>query len=155
MHDNCLSVINGTQHEVLENILHETTILAHLTEDKLCPDSIVMLYGCFQSNINYYLVMEDGGQSLFDLVQRAYKFMQCNKLDVDEWLKVCKLLFKQMVECIEYIHSKNIAHFDISLENWLINDIAIKLVEDEGGNEKIRFCVEGNAIQCKLCDFGM
>ena len=29
--------------------------------------------------------------------------------------KMCKLLFKQMIECIEYIHSKNVS-FDISLK---------------------------------------
>ena len=116
LHDNNITIINGNQHQVLENILHETMISAHLTEDKLCPDSIVKFYDCFQSNINYYVVMEDGGKSLFDFVQKAYKLIQSNTLDIDEWLKVCKVLFKQMIECIEYIHSKGIVHFDISLE---------------------------------------
>ena len=60
--------------------------------------------------------MEDGGQSLLLFVQKAYKMIERNKLDIAEWLKVCHLLFKQMIECIEYIHSKNISHFDISLE---------------------------------------
>lgn len=116
LHYNNLSIIDGNQHQVLEDILYESTILSHLTEDKLCPDSIVKFYDCFQSDINYYVVMEDGGQSLLVFVQKAYKMLQRNKLDISEWLKVCRLLFKQMIECIEYIHSKNIAHFDISLE---------------------------------------
>lgn len=126
-----------------------------MTEDELCPDSIVKFYGCFQSNSNYYVVMQDGNTSLFDFVQRAYQFMRFNKLDFDEWLNICTILFKQMIQCIEYIHSKNIAHFDISLENMLINDIDIELIQDEDGNEKIRFCAKKNSIQCKLCDFGM
>ena len=103
--------------------------------------------------------MEDGGKSLLDFVMRAYKMMEANKLEIDQWLKMCKLLFKQMIEAIEFIHSKQVSHFDISLENFLVNDIDIKLIQNEydKSDEKIVFCFdkEGSRIQCKLCDFGL
>ena len=155
LHDKKVSIIDGNEHQVLENIMFETAILAHLTEDRLCPNSIIKFYDCFQSDVNYYVVMEDGGQSLFSMVLNVHKFIRYNKLDIDEWLKVCKIIFKQMIECIEYIHSKDIAHFDISLENWLINDIDIELIRDKNGNEKFRFYLEQSKIQCKICDFGL
>lgn len=155
MHEKKVSIIDGNKYQVQENVLFETAILAHLTEDKACPNSIAKFLDCFQSNINYYVVMEDGGQSLFECTLNVHKFIRCNNLDISEWLKVCKILFKQIIECIEYIHSKGIAHFDISLENLLINDIDIELIPDKDGNEKIQFCFEQTPVQCKLCDFGM
>ena len=94
--------------------------------------------------------MEDGGQSLFDFVKRAHKCIKVRKLDISQWIKMCKFIFKQMVQCLEYIHSKNVSHFDISLENYLINDVKINVIEDD----KFEFCFDEN-IQCKLCDFGL
>ena len=94
--------------------------------------------------------MEDGGQSLLHFVQRAHKCIKAQKLDISQWIKMCKIIFKQMVESIDYIHSKNVAHFDISLENFLINDVKINVIQDD----KLQFCFD-DKIQCKLCDFGL
>ena len=69
--------------------------------------------------------MEDGGFCLFDFVVKMHKFIEINKLDTSELQSVAKIIFRQMIEAIEYIHSKNIAHMDISLENWLINDLGL------------------------------
>ena len=65
--------------------------------------------------------MEDGGSTLFDFVESAHKLIRANQIDIAHWKKVVRVIFKQMVKAIAYIHSLNIAHFDISLENWLIN----------------------------------
>ena len=56
-----------------------------------------------------------------------------------------------MIECIEYIHSKGVCHYDISLENWLINDIPVKVNSTSNGST-VTFCCD--EIQVKLCDFG-
>ena len=54
---------------------------------------------------------------------------------MSEWHKVCKAIFKQMIESIEYIHSKNICHFDISLENLVINDCQVQRSENPRNNK--------------------
>ena len=58
-----------------------------------------------------------------------------------------------MIECIEFIHSKNVCHFDISLENWLINDVQIIETFQPDGSSKIAFV--SDKIQIKLIDFGL
>eukprot|EP00488_Nonionellina_sp_1-RS-2012_P002384 TRINITY_DN4550_c0_g1_i1.p1 TRINITY_DN4550_c0_g1~~TRINITY_DN4550_c0_g1_i1.p1 ORF type:complete len:179 (-),score=46.02 TRINITY_DN4550_c0_g1_i1:454-990(-) len=58
-----------------------------------------------------------------------------------------------MIECIDYIHSKNVAHFDISLENWLINDVEVDVHRTANGKESVQFVLDN--IQVKLCDFGL
>ena len=96
--------------------------------------------------------MEDGGdQSLFEFVFNAHNLIQKGYLELTEWHKVVKIIFKQMIECIKYIHSKNVCHFDISLENWLINDVAVNVIKTTNG-KKVKFCCDD--IQIKLCDFG-
>ena len=98
--------------------------------------------------------MEDGGHSLLEFARRAHKCIKKNKLDIEHWMKMCKILFIQMIECIEYIHNKNVIHFDISLENFLINDVNINVIETDHGDEKIEFCLNDN-VQIKICDFGL
>ena len=92
------------------------------------------------SDSEYYLLMEDGGFCLFDFVVKMHKFVEINKLDIAELQRVAKIILKQMIEAIDYIHSKNIAHMDISLENWLINDLDIRL--DQYGKISISKCIE-------------
>ena len=95
--------------------------------------------------------MEDGGiNSLFSFVLKVHRCISKGYIDINNWHKVVGIIFKQMVEAIEYIHSKNVCHFDISLENFVINDIDIKILDDG----KWEFCLDNN-IQCKLCDFGV
>jgi len=106
---------------------------------------------CFQSNNDYYLAMEDGGHSLFEFTQSAHQCIEAGQLSIAEWHKMVKVIFKQMVECVEYIHSKNVCHFDISIENFLLNEVEIEY-ENEG--KQIKFCHD-KIIQTKLCDFGL
>eukprot|EP00483_Globobulimina_turgida_P001364 UN01366 len=59
-----------------------------------------------------------------------------------------------MVECVAFIHSKNVCHFDISLENFLINDVSVEIRKSKKTRkETVRFVVKD--IQIKLCDFGL
>jgi serine/threonine protein kinase len=51
------------------------------------------------------------------------------KLDED----IAKILFKQLIEGIQYIHRKNVVHRDIKLENILIDNLG----------------------KIKICDFGI
>merc|ERR1719384_1114019 len=77
--------------------------------------------------------------------------IQSGHIAICEWQKLVKVIFNQMVEVVDYIHSKNVSHFDISLENFLINDVQIKAIN---GSEKLSF-VNLENVQIKLCDFGL
>merc|ERR1712113_1368810 len=103
------------------------SILKYLTQRKECPASIVKYLGFYKSRKYYFLIMEDGGSCLFDFVQKAHSLIADGIVDIDHWQNVSQIILKQMIECIDYIHSKNVAHFDISLENFLISDVEIEV----------------------------
>ena len=80
--------------------------------------------------------MEDGGGSLFNFVTKAHNLIQTGSIEISEWHKTVKVIFKQMIECIKYIHSKGVCHYDISLENWLINDVGVDVEQTDDGTTK-------------------
>ena len=99
-------------------------------------------------------MMEHGGSGLFKFVKDAHAFISEGHLSHIEWEKAVKVIFKQMVEAIEFIHSKNVCHFDISLENMLISDVFVEVNRKNNlSKPSIEFMTED--IQVKLCDFGM
>eukprot|EP00484_Ammonia_sp_Unknown_P031143 CAMPEP_0197032140 /NCGR_PEP_ID=MMETSP1384-20130603/10886_1 /TAXON_ID=29189 /ORGANISM="Ammonia sp." /LENGTH=313 /DNA_ID=CAMNT_0042461749 /DNA_START=78 /DNA_END=1019 /DNA_ORIENTATION=+ len=151
MHANKMAIMNGTKFRVYENILNERAILKYLCDDKACPTSLTRLYGSFESNKNYYVALEDGGKQLFKFVQNTHRYIGANRIEIADWQQVVKVIFKQMLESVEYIHSKKVAHFDISLENFLITAVAAKYTTD---GSKLEFVLD-NRLQCKLCDFGL
>jgi len=152
LHKHSVTFIKGKPHRINENILLEQSILKYLTENEKCPKSIVKFQQFFKTKTDYYLVMQDGGRSLFQFIQNVHKLVLAGKIEVSNWLKVVKIIFKQMIECIDYIHSMNVCHCDISLENFVINDVEIE-VQETADSQKIRFLLHD--IQIKLCDFGL
>ena len=97
--------------------------------------------------------MEDGGTSLFEFAKQAHEYIRQCQIDIAHWKQVVRIILEQMVEAIAYIHSLNIVHFDISLENWLINEVKVDVVEVNGQTQKVSFVLDD--IQVKLCDFGL
>ena len=75
--------------------------------------SVVKLFETFETEKHYLFVMElcAGG----DLLQYVRKRRKLNE-------NVAKYLFKQIIEGIGYIHSKNIVHRDIKLDNILLDN---------------------------------
>ena len=135
--------------QIHENIMKECDILKYLTSnagkntDTPSRSSIVKYLGFDKDKDNHYLFMEYGGSGLFDYIKNAHD----NKLpqsDLYEWHLSVKIIFKQMVECIEYIHSRNVCHFDVSLENFLISEP--KIIQNGAAYSSI--CI-------KICDFGL
>ena len=59
--------------------------------------------------------MEHGGHPLFDFVTKVHHYINMGKLQISEWHKLVQILFKQMVDTTDYMHSQNVANFDISL----------------------------------------
>ena len=143
-----MMILDGKKCNISENILKEKKILKDLSRDPECPQCIIKYIDCYKSNNNYYLIMEDGGQSLFDFIVKAHQLIDIGHFSIYEWHKMVKVIFKQMIECIEWIHSKNICHFDISLENFLINDVDV--IHDKFGIKFIH-----SSVDIKICDFGL
>eukprot|EP00485_Elphidium_margaritaceum_P020267 CAMPEP_0202727818 /NCGR_PEP_ID=MMETSP1385-20130828/185314_1 /ASSEMBLY_ACC=CAM_ASM_000861 /TAXON_ID=933848 /ORGANISM="Elphidium margaritaceum" /LENGTH=330 /DNA_ID=CAMNT_0049394061 /DNA_START=50 /DNA_END=1042 /DNA_ORIENTATION=+ len=138
---------------VQEDVVKEAALLSHLTQDDECPTSIVKFQRLLHTNVNYYLVMEDGGLPLFEFVVKCHELIRTKVLPVAHWKSVVRIIFSQMLECVQYMHAKNVCHFDISLENFCINDVQVKLVEQADGSEVVHFVTDD--IHVKLCDFGL
>lgn len=147
-----LAQIGNKTVSVRENILSEAKLLKFITRNKSCPKSIVQFHKLFRTQHEYFLVMEDGGSSLFDFVVKAHHFIRGGIVELSHWKQVVKVILQQMVECLAYLHSHNICHLDLSLENFVINDVLVEK-EEAGKHEKISFVTDH--IRVKLCDFGL
>ena len=114
-----------------ERIEQLNDVLTILKENK-CPN-IIKNYAFFEKNRNLYIINEfakDG--DLQDLI-KAYKFL-------GKTIKKQRLwnIFLQCASSLKYIHSKNIIHRNIRLENFLMTD-----------NEVIKLTNFKNAILLK------
>jgi len=103
----------------MEKILYETNLMR-----KLNHPNITKILETFEDDKYILIIMEYiNGGNLFSFVKKRRKLSE----------KISKFLFRQIILGIQHIHSKNIVHRDIKLENILI-DL----------NNKI-----------KICDFGI
>lgn len=152
LHANSLTIIDGAQYKISENIKTEKQILKYLTKDAKCPKSIAKYVDFFRSNFNYYLASEWGGHSLFQFCTRAHAYIDEGQITISEWHKLVKKIFLQMLEVVEYVHSMNVCHLDLSLENFLIEDVPINLREVNGA-QTVQFDVD--RVQIRLIDFGL
>ena len=87
--------------------MHEVGILLRLKHE-----SVVKLYETFETNRHMILTMElCAGGDLLNFVRKRKK--------LDEG--VSKVIFKQLIEGLQYIHKKRILHRDIKLDNILLD----------------------------------
>jgi protein-serine/threonine kinase len=87
--------------------MHEVNILLQLRHE-----SVVKLYETFETGRHIMLVMELGaGGDLLNFVRKRKK--------LDE--ETARVLFKQVIEGLGYIHSKGVLHRDIKLDNILLD----------------------------------
>jgi serine/threonine protein kinase len=87
-------------------------------------NNVVKFYETFESNHHILIIMEYiSCGDLLTFVRKRTKLSE----------KIAKFIFRQIIEALQYIHSKNIIHRDIKLDNILID--------------------LNNTI--KLCDFGV
>jgi len=109
----------NNQTENKNKIFYETDLMKYLNHP-----NITKLLEHFESEKYYLIIMEYiNGGNLFSFVKKRRKLSE----------KTAKFLFRQIIKGIKYIHSKNIVHRDIKLENILID-------------------VNNNI---KICDFGI
>ena len=61
---------------------------------------------------------------------------------------------KQLVHAIDFLHSMDLIHTDLKLENILLADDAIAPMVGEGGSDSERFCPTPQCTVIKVIDFG-
>ena len=90
-----------------KKIFYETDLMKQLNHP-----NITKILEHFESEKYFLIIMEYiNGGNLFSFVKKRRKLSE----------KTAKFLFRQIIEGIKYIHSKNIVHRDIKLENILID----------------------------------
>jgi len=80
---------------------------------------------------------------------KAHDFIRSGKLPISEWHSMVQLIFKQMVEALEFMHCHRVAHFDISLENMLISEVEVTIDSED----QLHFILKD--VEIKICDFGL
>ena len=105
-------------------IMHEVGILL-----KLRHNSVVKLYETFETGRHILLVMElCAGGDMLNFVRKRKK--------LDE--PTAKVLFKQVIEGIGYIHSQKILHRDIKLDNILLDGKGGVKIADFGVSKTVK-----------------
>jgi len=105
-------------------IMHEVNILLQLRHE-----SIVKLYETFETERHIMLVMElAAGGDLLNFVRKRKK--------LDE--ETARILFKQIIEGLGYIHSKGVLHRDIKLDNILLDGKGNVKIADFGVSKQVK-----------------
>ena len=105
------NIIEGIEHSKL---IDEIKILK-----KLDHPNIMKIYECFVDDQNFYIISDFCDQG--DLLGKLDKLGKMNEF-------VVKFLMEQVFNAVAYLHSKNILHGDIKLENILLYTATTKNV---------------------------
>ncbi|CAD8208063.1 unnamed protein product [Paramecium pentaurelia] len=90
--------------------------------EKLDHPNIVKIIDTLESNNHVNIIIEYvSGSSLHHFIRKQ----QERRLDED----TAKTIFKQILDAVQYCHSKNIAHRDLKLENILLEGQIPKLID--------------------------
>ena len=97
--------------------------------------------------------MANAGTGLFHFVKKAHSLIEHGRISISEWHRVVKFIFNQMIEAVDFIHRHNVCHFDISLENFVTNDVQIEEKRGIDKKKSITFLLDN--AQATLIDFGL
>jgi len=118
-HVNGIGKVNGKYVYVTESILNEAKLLIKL--QKCNPvNGFTYIYNFIKDSKNYFLITKYGGISLFEYIKHYHTLLQNNEININIWLQHIKILFKQMIDHLKWLHSNGVCHMDISLENMTI-----------------------------------
>ena len=114
---------------VPEDLMKEIEMMKYLMKQKDLPSSILKLLNVVEDDVYIYLVLElvDGGD-FFGFIHKNHQMMeqeqQNNRMNgsvIQLWELRMRKVFFQIASAITWLHSKNVCHLDISLENALID----------------------------------
>lgn len=102
-----------------EDCLAEIGVLLHLHEQSDMCRYLIKLIGVFRDDSHTVIVMEhcDGGELLFVAGRNELREAEI------------KGLMWQLLRAVNYLHSHNVGHRDISLENLLLKDKELRLMD--------------------------
>ena len=84
---------------------------------------VISLYGYFEDNDNYYLILEDADDDLYyHRLTSAGKFLTLEEKTTLKYIKMVAI-------GLQYIHNNGIVHKDIKIENLVIRDGDIKIID--------------------------
>jgi len=150
--DNRIAIQDKFEFCVAENIIKEARILKHLTVDNATiGDYIVRYYDFFESDTDYFLVMEyiDSEVNLEQFVHTCHQYIANGKLQRKQYLKVVKYLLWQLLVTLSWMHkSMHCCHLDVTMANILVANANFKA--DGNGN-----VVMNPKVCLKLGDFGV
>jgi len=116
---------------VQENIFQEMKLIKDI-QRKCSSKSFVKFIESFQDSKYFFAIMEHGGQGFFDYVVTSHQRIENNEISKDEWKKHLKVLFKQIVKLISWLHNECfVCHLDISLENMVIKGVKYDYKENK------------------------
>jgi len=106
-------------------VMHEVGILLRLNRHP----NVVKLFETFETGRHILLVMElCAGGDLLNYVRKRKKLDELS----------AKYLFKQLIEGLGYLHSKNVLHRDIKLDNILLDGKGMVKIADFGVSKQVR-----------------
>jgi len=114
---------NGGTKSVSETICHEVAVLNWLQHDHK-HDHILSIIDFFDEEDYYYLVMEDmEGGDVFDRILQKQRYTENDARELAQFL----------LEAVNYLHKKGIAHRDLKPQNLLLkskdDDALIKIAD--------------------------
>ncbi|CAD8189541.1 unnamed protein product [Paramecium pentaurelia] len=103
----------------LKNLEREVEIL-----NQLKHPNIINLYHMYENDKSIYLIMEYSSPTNLEIFMKGRPFKRINE---DE----AKIIFRQIIDAIYYMHQQDICHRDLKFENLLIdyNTRKIKLID--------------------------
>ena len=112
----------------LKNCKREIEILANLNHK-----NIINFYGYFEENNNYYLVFEFAPNgSIKDYIEK-YKSNFYPNQAITPFKEDCVInIFKDILNCLKYLHNNNILHRDIKTDNILLDENMTAKITDFG-----------------------
>lgn len=116
--DSCLySMLIVEKHKLDDLEEYKASLKLHFLSDN---EYIYKLESYYETRDNIYLIMENvEGENLS-------KFLKDKKNEDNEY--ICKLIFESITNILQYLHSQNILHGNISSQNFFIHQNKIKLV---------------------------
>eukprot|EP01084_Bolivina_argentea_P024836 46239_1 len=152
LHNKRISVQDGVNIVVEENITKEALVLRHLTvNNQSSNDYIVRFIEFFESEDAFYLIMEHAGNTnLTMFARKAHSLIAQNKMHHKDWKKIVKWLFWQLTTLIHWLHNDiHCCHLDLKLDNIMIVNGTFLENKEDG-----TYTVDSN-VQIKVVDFGL